>query len=189
MAVLVEGISVVIRRESIDATFPGGLTAFEQQAPYLSSRDTYVTDGELVSVSFMCPADVECFCNDMARLGFHPAEDPVDLVVIDQNSGPTVPCEWIDGRSIVMENGGEVTAVRLNGGKVTSLFVPNGWNYEQSLTVNGEFVPASQVEERLDFVRADGALEVWLDRATGEEHYIERPVPSDVGYAIPKALA
>jgi hypothetical protein len=93
MAVLVEAITVVIRRDALDAKFPGGFTAFKQQAPFLVSRDTLVTDGELVGISFMIPADVQCFCDDMGRIGFSSPGEPVDLVVVDQHAGPTVPCE------------------------------------------------------------------------------------------------
>jgi hypothetical protein len=93
MAVLVEAITVVIRRDALDAKFPGGFTAFKQQAPFLVSRDTLVTDGELVGISFMIPADVQCFCDDTGRIGFSSPGEPVDLVVVDQHAGPTVPCE------------------------------------------------------------------------------------------------
>jgi hypothetical protein len=189
MAVLVEAITVVIRRDALDAKYPGGFTAFQQQAPFLASRDTLVTDGELVGISFMSPVDVRGFCDDMGRLGFSSPGEPVDLVVVDQHSGPTVPCEWIEGRSIVFEDGGEVTAARLVGGKVATLFVPEEWSYADSLTVHHEYVPLDQVGERFAFVRGDGALELWRDKATGEERHIERPVSADDGYAIPKALA
>ena len=137
----------------------------------------------------MNPADVRCFCEDLARVGFSPPGDPVDLVVVDQYAGPTVPCEWIEGRAIVFDDGGEVTAARLVGGKITTLFVPEGWSYADSLTVHHEYVPLDQVGERFAFVRGEGALELWRDKATGEERYIERPVSADDGYAIPQALA
>ena len=189
MAVLIEAITVVIRREAIDSKYPGGLTAFKQQAPYLASRDTLVDDGELIGISFMTPADVRCFCEDMARVGFSPPEEPVDLVVVDQYAGPTVPCEWIEGRAIVFEEGGEVTAARLVGGKVTTLFVPEGWTYADSLTAHHEYVPLGDIGERIAIVRVEGALEVWRDKATGDERYIERPIVADAGYEMPKALA
>jgi hypothetical protein len=89
----------------------------------------------------------------------------------------------------VFDDGGEVTAARLVGGKITTLFVPDGWNYPESLTANHEYIPLEQASERIKFVRDDGALELWRDKATGEERYIERPVSADDGYAIPKALA
>ena len=84
---------------------------------------------------------------------------------------------------------GEVTAARLVGGKITTLFVPEGWSYADSPTVHHEHVPLDQVGERFAFVRGEGALELWRDKATGEERYIERPVSADDGYAIPQALA
>lgn len=54
MAVLIEAISVVVRKDAIEKRFPGGWDSFLDEIP----NNTLCTDGELVRVGFMSPQDV-----------------------------------------------------------------------------------------------------------------------------------
>ena len=51
MAVIIEGLSVVISVDTIEARYPGGLEAFEANAPNANCCQ----DGELARVGFMAP--------------------------------------------------------------------------------------------------------------------------------------
>jgi hypothetical protein len=51
MAVLVEAISVVVRRDAIDRSFEGGWMAFVSRVP----NATLCTDNQLARVDFMDP--------------------------------------------------------------------------------------------------------------------------------------
>ena len=57
MAVLVEAISVVVRREAIDRSFAGGWDSFVSLVP----NATLCSDGQLARVGFMDPKAVERF--------------------------------------------------------------------------------------------------------------------------------
>ena len=57
MAVLVEAISVVVRRDAIGARYPGGWRGFLSIVP----NSTLCADDDLVRVGFMAPPDVEAF--------------------------------------------------------------------------------------------------------------------------------
>lgn len=57
MAVLIEAISVVFRKESIDDKFPGGWKRFVDEAP----NRTLFSDGQIGCVGFMHPDDVASF--------------------------------------------------------------------------------------------------------------------------------
>ncbi len=57
MAVLVEGISLVVRLEALQEKIPGGWEAFRSSVP----NSTLCADGEVARVGFMSPADVEAF--------------------------------------------------------------------------------------------------------------------------------
>ena len=57
MSVLVEGISVIIKRKKIDEMFPGGWDAFVEDVP----NRTLCADDELARVGFMSSPDAEAF--------------------------------------------------------------------------------------------------------------------------------
>ena len=57
MAVLVEAISVIVRRDAIDRRFSGGWREFLNAVP----NNTFCADEDLARVGFMTPQDVEAF--------------------------------------------------------------------------------------------------------------------------------
>lgn len=111
MAVLVEALSVIVRRDSIDSYMTGGWSKFVDLVP----NQTMCTDEELVRVGFMTPADVEDFVFQLERHGlqFHYGDvktqierglrNSGDIVVIDQIRGPTTQCDWIEFGAFTLE--------------------------------------------------------------------------------------
>jgi len=65
MAVLCEAISVVIRRDSIDAFYKGGWAAFQNDVP----NKAMCTDEELVRVGFMSPDAVGAYIEKLEANG------------------------------------------------------------------------------------------------------------------------
>lgn len=65
MAVLVEAISVIVRREAIDELFPDGWGKFIEIVP----NDTLCFDDELARVGFMSPVGVEEFVRELESNG------------------------------------------------------------------------------------------------------------------------
>ena len=57
MAVLVEALSVIVRRDAIVRKYRGGWQEFLQHVP----NNTFCTDDELARVGFMHPKDVEAY--------------------------------------------------------------------------------------------------------------------------------
>jgi hypothetical protein len=55
MTVLVEAISVIIRRKAIDKNFPGGWDDFVKDVP----NQTLCADDKLAQVGFMSPQDAK----------------------------------------------------------------------------------------------------------------------------------
>ncbi|MFV9673615.1 MAG: hypothetical protein ACNYZH_10345, partial [Acidimicrobiia bacterium] len=95
MSVLVEAHSIIVKVESLEALFPGGLTAYRDSVP----NQTLCTDGTLTRVGFMAPADVEHWFESVLvehGLGIDPSTGlSATTVVVDQMTGPTGPCDWI----------------------------------------------------------------------------------------------
>lgn len=89
MAVLVEAISVIVRRDAITARFSGGWHQFLAIVP----NSTMCSDEDLARVGFMSPPDIEAFVRRLEKGGLTFVRDgqAVDIVVVDQMRGPTMP--------------------------------------------------------------------------------------------------
>jgi hypothetical protein len=109
MAVLVEGISVVIRRDAIVRTFGPSWDAFVVAVP----NRTLCADPEIARVGFMHPDDVQAYVVQLGTKGMLHlrTENAVDLVVVDQLRGPTSHCDWLDFGSVDLQ-GHKVSALR-----------------------------------------------------------------------------
>ncbi len=173
MAVLVEAISVIVRRSAVDAKFPGGWPAFASAAPNF----TFCADGEIARVGFMSPADVEGYVRSLDRVGltYLDGGKAIDLVVVDQMGGPASPSGWLEfGHVDLTGAGAKVAACRLVGSRVASIMLPEGWEYEGSLSQTYGFIPAGELDKSLEFLRRENGMDVFLNRLTGEEVYIGR---------------
>ncbi len=184
MAVLVEAISVIIRRDSIVAKYPGGWDSFVDAVP----NATLCHDADIARVGFMVPPDIETFISRLTQAGlvFLAHGKAQDLAVVDQQRGLTTDCDWLEFAKLPFgKAGGKVSACWFfNGprvaagihfrGKAMDLATPPGWSFEESLSHRFGFVPTGQVNERLQFLRKDNGVDVYLDRETGKETFVGR---------------
>lgn len=173
MAVLVEAISVIARREAITRRYEGGWPGFVADVP----NDTLCADSEVARVGFMHPDDVGAFVRLLEHQGFvflDSVGSAVDIVVVDQREGPTTPCAWIEFfRQDVP--GGSVSAARLAGSHEDNLFCPDGWEFEHSLSHSFQFHPGRKPDENFEFVRTEHGTDVFRDRRTRQEFYMSHP--------------
>ena len=174
MAVLVEGISVIIRREVIEDKFPGGWEAFVEDVP----NETLCADDQLARVGFMSPVDVKAYIQHLEEFGFCYLSQgrAVDLVVIDQLQGPAAPCEWGQFGHVAV-GGNEshrVSACRAAGSTVNMLIHPDWWQYQGSLSQTFGFVPEDSPENGLTFLRRENNVDVYHNSLTDKEVYIGR---------------
>jgi hypothetical protein len=180
MAVLVEAISVVVRRDAIDQSLAGGWAAFVDGAPVR----TLCTDGQLVRVGFLDPKHVEAFVEKLKAGGlvFLRCNSPVDFVVVDQQRGPTMECDWLEfahipfggpSKRVAMCWFMESKRLEVSGIHVPAqnfgLATPEGWTFEGSMSEQFTFVPTDDVNDRPEFLRSDDGIDVYLDTATGRE--------------------
>jgi hypothetical protein len=179
MAVLVEGISVLVRTSAIHDRYPGGWAAFTAKA----LNRTLCSDNELVRFGFMAPADCASFIGDLERVGILHLEDGKsrDIVVADQLRGFTSPCEWAEFGSIEMKPNQRVSAAQLKGTAKKQLFCPDGWSYEGSLSQHFGFIPTGQQDKSLKLLRREYGIEVYFNTLTDEAVYIGRTNPPNNG--------
>lgn len=133
MAVLVEGISVVILRQSIESKYPGGWRHFEQN----TREKTFCADGDLVRVGFQTLQEVDTYIDHLQKLGlvFMHEEQSVDMAIVHQLQGIASPCSWLEfGHVRLSASGARVAACRCKGSGGTSLVTPEDWNYSGSLS-------------------------------------------------------
>ena len=93
MSVLVEAINVIVRKETLERKFPGGVSAYERNCP----NGTYCADDHLTRVGFLSAAKTQTFLDQLAALGFvfFDSEKFADVAVVDKTMGLTAPCEWL----------------------------------------------------------------------------------------------
>lgn len=174
MAVLVEGISVIVRADSILQNYPGGWDAFVADSP----TDTLCADGALVRLGFMDPRDAKQFVATLTAKGLtYVAEGAaVDLVIADQQRGLSASCEWAElGRVPAPGHESEaVVACRRVGSDTQALMTPDDWTYENSLSQHFGHTETESSSERLEFLRHEDGTDVYRDPETGEEVHVGR---------------
>ena len=173
MPVLIEAISVVVRRDAIESKFLGGWEAF---MGWVANR-TLCADADIARVGFMAPADVKHFVDELQTVGLTYLANgrAVDIVVADQQRGLAAPCDWAEvGRVESDSLGGTVMACRFVGSTDSTLVTPDGWTFERSLSHQFTFAEQGRVPEYLDFVRSEGSVDVYRDLRTDELVYIGR---------------
>jgi len=178
MPVLVEGISVIVRRDAIDRRYKGGWNGFAAARP----NATLCFDAEIARIGFMAPPDVTHFVNGLRSMGFvfpEPTTEPTEIVVIDQRTGPTTPCDWIEVIRVPVP-GGAVVAARLKGSQEKNLVCPGGWNYERSMSKTHLFVPNEKRNTDLELIGEENGVQIYRNKKTGEKVYAGRTsAPSD----------
>jgi hypothetical protein len=174
MAVLIEGISVVVRCSAVIDRYPGGAPAFSAEVP----NATLCSDGEIARIGFMTPQDTRAFVERLERAGLEYFRDnrAIDVVVVDQRSGMTVPCDWAEFGSTNWNNDPKcpIAVCRAKPTRVGRVVVPSGWDFARSLSAHHRFVESGKVPESLKFVRSETDVDVYADLQTGQEYFVGR---------------
>jgi len=172
MAVLIEGISLVIQCKAIDARFKGGRNGFERGVP----NSTFCTDGVFARVGFMSSTDVEAYASTLEAGGliFNRDNQAVDFAVVDQLQGPTLFAPWLEFGNVETASM-KVAACWLTGQGRGELALPIGWEYAGSLSQKPGFVPVNAIDGNLKFLRRENGNDVYLDLKTGKEMFAGRP--------------
>ena len=175
MAVLCEGISVIIKVRSIDEFYDGGREEFKKRIP----NSTMCSDGELVRVGFMSPSEVREYVDELIENGlqFAPEELSIetakgvmsflneirevdDIIVVDQQKGAMIPCDWIEFAHLPIDKEGNTIGAcwlfegeRMGYGihmpaEGVEISTPDGWSYEGSLSHQFTFIESDSVKSK-----------------------------------------
>jgi hypothetical protein len=169
MAVLVEGISVVIRCGAIVGRFPGSEAGFRGLVP----NDALCIDGELACVAFKRPDEARQFVEKLAKYGirYSGGTGALDLVVVHQHRGFATRCAWAQfGRINWEDDPKKIVAVCCaTNSQVQWVYTPDNWTYENSLSTRFDFVPEEQLPEVVQFERQEDGAEVLRDLESGKD--------------------
>ena len=184
MAVLVEAISIIIRKDAIECFYAGGWARFVEEVP----NGTLSCDGEVVRLGFLRPADAEAFITHMQSRGLTHLQDgiAVDLAVVDQFDGLIDECDWLAfGRFNFGQDGGKISACWLsdlpwsvcgeeNRPHRMALATPNNWLFERSLSRNFCMTPDYGGSRGLRVSTPGAGLSAYAFRQGGTEPYATR---------------
>jgi hypothetical protein len=183
MAVLVEAISVIVRRDRISLKYAGGWTAFVNDVPNAS----LCLDESIARVGFMDGQDVDAFIRHLERRGLHfmGQDRALDFTVVDQQRGIMRDCDWLEFAKIDYCDKGKIAVCWFfNGprmgyglhmkGRTMEIAMPDGWQYDGSLSQQCTFLNDDQMAQRLEYLRSEDKVDVYLDTETGKEVYLGR---------------
>lgn len=171
MAVLIQGVSVIVRNATLDAKYDGRRIGYQRDCP----NGTFCADEHLCRIGFMVQRDAEVFVAHLAAKGLTPSRGGVaeDVAILDALKGPLRPCSWL-----VCGRLGNWTVAWLAGTPHGDLHAPPGWNADEKM----QYITADDVKEHLEFVRTQDGVDVYRVKTTGQELYVGRafPKPADI---------
>jgi len=164
VSVLVEALSLIIPRKVLDVSYAGGTDAFLEAMcePSCPSR-LVCSDDKLASVSFYNSEDADVVTAQLLELGLVEVDDNrfYDMAFVDQRSGPTMPCDWLNWE----QHKEGFTYAWLAGDEPGDLSAPADWTPEQSRRLVRTDV-RDEPGRMLQLADEDG-IETWLDFNTG----------------------
>lgn len=103
MAIAAHNISVIIKYEAVLDNYPNGWSSFRKTV----DKASCVTDREIISVQFDNPMEVKSFVNTLMQFGltWEHENTAIDFVIVDEKSGPTSDCTWIEVEEVDLDNG------------------------------------------------------------------------------------
>jgi hypothetical protein len=171
MAVLCQAVTVVAEVETIEAKYPRGLDGFLSD-----SGGIRYSDGLLGAASFMSPPDVRRYVAGLIDLlGFEFVDDSrraLDVVVIDQETGPTANCDWVVTRVI-----DDVRWAWKAGCDPGQLIAYAGWTIDVYQSMH--FVPNEEVRGLVSGPTEDPSVRSLIDPTDGSVRFIGSPDPEE----------
>lgn len=168
MSVLIEAWSIIVRNDTLERKYPGGVAKYAADTP----NTTFCTDGLLTRVGFLDSDDVDVLLSTLSEYGliYISGNKCVDIAVINQHTGLEAECDWIEGGTV----GSGFGAVWLRGTPPRGLSTPAGWKPDPSL----QFVSESDAPDRIVPVGVVGSVEAAHDKKSGDLVYTSRAYES-----------
>ena len=166
MAVFCEFISLIILRDSIDKHFPGGWKRFVLEVPNRSMA----TDGEVVRVGFMNPADANIYLEFLKGEGLQYRQsgdrEIDDISDLDQFMGHSDDRQWLEFGDRVFNESKYFCAWK-KGSSIDTIARPSDAG-QMMINVSPEIF-----NERFKYLRTENGVEIYSDtKYTQRENYL-----------------
>lgn len=161
MAIIIEAINIIIKREMVDNKCKGGFLGLLADISFMELP--WHMDKELVRIGFMDPDSLNHFIPALIERGIEFNED---WCIVDMMSGPTQPCVWFGfGRQMLFKNGSNIgvsfgsysigwlksknhLGIICDENKEYYLASPKGWTFNNAIT-NINNVPIEDTKKLL----------------------------------------
>lgn len=166
MAVLIEAICLVVPRQVLDVSFPGGTDGFLVDCTANDSVRYAIADAHVAAVSTFDPQALEPLIERLADLGIVGADDSdraFEFVFVDMQTGPVIRCDWL---SITHHRHGFTFVERVS--QPTCAFeTPQGWLLDQSWRLTRTDIREEGPDSVMTLGINDG-IETVLDLRSGQ---------------------
>ncbi len=167
MAVLIEGVSIVVRIATIKVRHDGGLEDFFEWI----SGFRYCYDDHLVAVHFKRNDTVREILDQIKQRPMrlkNEAGSWETLAVVHQVfASALAPCEWlVVGRN---SDGAVFACMKEQEQNPGSVSVPEGWQFKGSRSQKYTHRPLDMISDRFRLLRSEGLSNIYLDTRTGLE--------------------
>jgi hypothetical protein len=169
MSVLIEGLTLVVKKLQLEIGYPGGADAFLEAALELEKPPRFACTGDewLVHLGFCDPDHLTPCLEVLHDHGLVAVDDGafVDMAFVDQHHGPTMPCPWLEWK----RHKDGFTLAWMVGTDPSGMVVYEGWSPENSRSM--ERFDVRDDPDRILPLGMSNGLETALDLKTG--HVIE----------------
>jgi hypothetical protein len=176
MAVLIEAFSVVIRIETIEAKYPGGIAAYKHICP----EQNFCCDNSITSrIGFPTLDQAEEFVGILEDIRFlyNVDGDFDEIAIVDQWDGIILPCNWLEfGFMEFARLEGRVPVCKSRGCTSMSMSVTPSWLDAYSQGRRCEHMEIEDAEKRWTFLRHENGCDFYYDVLTGQELYFPRSI-------------
>lgn len=151
MAVLIEGVSVLVRVQTLADRHTGGWERFVAEVP----NKTLCADAELARVGFLMPNEAHDYCLHLEQRGLTALDSAgasLDIAVVDQLHGLLADCPWLELGVVSSVECPPVRAARLKGSAEERVATPPGWTWAGSLSAQ---LPVPQASASADAAPAE----------------------------------
>lgn len=174
MSVLVEAVTLIVKKHSVRERYPGGWKAFVFEVP----NGSLCADDALASISFMAPEDVESYIGFLEKKGltYLLEGEPADMVIADQIQGLKHICHWcyITDFDLYSDPNKRLTGCKSIYSQVDQIFVPEGWEYEGSISQHCLYVDSVDFDKCFKYLRHEDGKDIYHSVLVDDEIFVKR---------------
>jgi len=190
MAIIAEAISVIVKDDSIQEKYNGGLKRFYNDIP----NKTHCSDGKIHRIGFMNPDDTQSYVRllELNGLKFISNDEFIDIAVVDMIHGSTKKCIWLgfernkffSGQHQYKKSEEEFSIVWLleniedygkpvGSNRELQIITPPNWTPDRAI-YGSDFIPIEKYNSRLiELENEDGVSKLW-DAKSGDMVFIAK---------------